>query len=516
MAQKNPKIILVKEDIDTQAFAADCVKSAATIDALTVMQTDFQPEENTVQVNNEGSFFVANLSKQESKRVESASEVVAVVDDEEVFAFYEAPVAEQSTYARTGNGLAYDLYRQEEHSLPLDREEIEALDKEIYPTWNGDEEQVSLEQLNLLSTIEHKGDIDFDLELRLNEIVTGTGAQPFDGGPDALAATSTTEDIIQLTRQVLDRLRRQNGGLEVSDQDIETALRAIGIEDRMRARIFADVILPNLRMVYAPAAWRFTRGARARVAVLDTGIDPTHRDLRVVGGVSFVPGLSNWRDDHGHGTHCAGIIAALANGRGIVGVAPQADLFAVKVLNRRGSGRLSWILNGLMWCARFGMHVANLSLGSGASTHDPSVFNPAYEHIGRMLRRRGILCVAAAGNGGHRPVGNPARCPSFMAVSAIDFRRRLTTFTNVGPQVEICAPGYQVLSTIPGGYRRMSGTSMATPHVAGAAALVKSRHPALHGDSIRLRLMLTATDLGSPGRDWAFGHGLANCYQAIL
>ena len=111
---------------------------------------------------------------------------------------------------------------------------------------------------------------------------------------------------------------------------------------------------------------------------------------------------------------------------------------------------MSWILNGLMWCYRARMHVVNLSLGSRVTTHNPRVFNAAYEHVGRRLRSRGILLVAAAGNDHHRPVSNPARCPSYLAVSALDRRRRLTTFTNVGPQIELSAPGQGILSTFPG------------------------------------------------------------------
>lgn len=131
------------------------------------------------------------------------------------------------------------------------------------------------------------------------------------------------------------------------------------------------------------------------MAVVDTGIAPRHPDLRVYGGASFVPGVTRWHDDHYHGTHVAGTIAAAMNRRGVVGVAPAARLYAVKVLDRRGRGQTSWILNGLAWCYRYRMHVVNLSLGSGATTHSTSNYSRAYENAGRLLRRRGILPVAA-------------------------------------------------------------------------------------------------------------------------
>ena len=155
------------------------------------------------------------------------------------------------------------------------------------------------------------------------------------------------------------------------------------------------------------------------------------------------------------------------------------------------------------------------------NTHNPNVYSRAYEAAGRALRRRGILPIAAAGNSGRRGsrgypfVGNPARCPSFMAVSSVDCKRRRSAFSSFGPQVEITAPGSNVWSTYPPNtYKRLSGTSMACPHVAGVAALVKARRPTWSGDRIRLHLLRTATDLGSPGRDWFYGFGLVNAYRA--
>jgi subtilisin family serine protease len=509
--EKKPKIVLYKEDIDGRDFATVSVEAANVVDAFEVMMTDFVPEINDVPVNDEGKFFVANLTDSEAREMADKSEVEDVVDDIEVFALEQTPLDPMEGE----DGFDDDLALGE---LELDPEDIEALEEDPYPEWNPeDPEDILLtpEEARLLTQLDPSV-TEEDIELE-HQLLEGTLE-----GVDEVSAERIwlpkipipREKLIKLVKCILKCMLEQGGKAEeMSDEDIEAMLRSAGAEEEVLRR--RDIILPNIRQIYAPQAWRYSTGAGVRVAVVDTGIDPRHPDLRVYGGVSYVPGVTSWRDDHGHGTHCAGIIAASINGRGIVGVAPRARLYAVKVLNRRGSGMLSWILNGLMWCYRAGMHVVSLSLGSRERTHDPNVYNKAYEHVGRILRRRGILCIAAAGNDYHRPVGNPARCPSYMAVSAIDSRRRLATFTSVGPQVEICAPGVNILSTVPGGYRRMSGTSMACPHVSGVAALVKSRRRTWHGDRIRVHMWKTAFDLGTPGRDWAFGYGQVNAFRAV-
>jgi subtilisin len=500
MAETRARIILYKEGIDGQDLASTSVRSANVVDAFEVMQTDFEPGDNDIPVNSDGNFFVAKMTDSKAKEWEKKPEVEMVVDDIEVFALGNSSMEDDAF----DDGMATG-------ALELEQDDIDALEEDPYPEWDADEEQLSPEQLNMLTQLEPSID-ESDMEDEM-DLLEGTA----EASAEQLRIPGIPKGtLIKLIKCVLKCVLEQKGSAEdVNAEDIESALNSAGIQDGVMATAAADVILWNLRMIYAPYAWRYSKGNRVRVAVVDTGIDSRHPDLNVCGGVSYVPGVTSWRDDHGHGTHCAGIIAAARNRRGIIGVAPRARLYAVKVLNRRGSGMLSWILNGLDWCYRARMHVVSLSLGSRFSKHDPKQFNAAYERMGRILRKRGILCVAAAGNDSHRPVGNPARCPSFMAVSAIDSRRRLASFTNVGPQVEICAPGVSIRSTVPGGYRKMSGTSMACPHVSGVAALVKARRPTWHGDRIRAHMMRTALDLGRPGRDWAFGTGLVNAYRAV-
>ncbi len=283
----------------------------------------------------------------------------------------------------------------------------------------------------------------------------------------------------------------------------------------------------NIAMVGADRVWSRVTGSGVKVAILDTGIDDDHPDLSVSGGVSMVPAVTSWDDDHGHGTHCAGIVGARNNATGVVGVAPGSALYAVKVLDGNGSGRLSWILAGMGWAVDNNMAVASMSLGSNVTSPDADC-TLAYQRAAERLEAAGCLVVAAAGNNGRdvtNPwVGNPARCSGFMAVAAVDRNRKLADFSSRGPAslcsncgVEISAPGVSISSTVPGGgLGTKSGTSMACPHVSGAAALLKELHPSWTPSRIRARLRATAQDLGVPGDDPGFGSGLLDCYQAVF
>ncbi len=277
-------------------------------------------------------------------------------------------------------------------------------------------------------------------------------------------------------------------------------------------------------MVKANRVWDRVTGRGAKVAILDTGVDEEHPDLSVCGGRSFVPGVGSWQDDVGHGTHCAGIVGARNNRAGVVGVAPEALLYAGKVLGQRG-GKVSWILAGMGWAAREGMDVVSMSLGSTAEKDASCTM--AYQRAAEKINRQGGFVVAAAGNSGdkERPwVNQPARCSAFMAVAAVDRDKKLADFSSRGPAslperggVEIAAPGVTVRSTYPGGeYKELSGTSMACPHVSAAAALLKEQHPSWSPEKIRERLKRSAEDLGKPGDDPRVGSGLLNCEKAVF
>lgn len=278
----------------------------------------------------------------------------------------------------------------------------------------------------------------------------------------------------------------------------------------------AETVPWGVAAVKAPAAWECSQGHVIKVAVVDTGIDGTHPDLAANyrGGISFVPTESTPMDFNSHGSHCAGTIAARLNGVGVVGVAPAAYLYAVKVLSRTGAGQFSWIIAGIDWCIKNGMRIVSMSLGaSSAPTALEAICNAAWS--------KGLLLVAAAGNDGPPPpgtassVGVPARYQSVIAVSAIDSSNVITPFSSRGPEVELCAPGANVLSTIPGGaYGTKSGTSMACPHVSGAAALAWGGHRYANNVTIRRLLAWTSDNLGIPGRDSLYGYGRVDAEQA--
>ncbi len=246
-----------------------------------------------------------------------------------------------------------------------------------------------------------------------------------------------------------------------------------------------------------------------KVCIIDTGYDINHPDLQsstsIVTGHSQV-GSSWTQDGHGHGTHVAGTIAALGgNNQGVAGVNRngQLKLHIVKVFNDSGGWtRTSDLIRAVENCAAAGATVVNMSLG-GAS------FSQATRDAFQKVYNNGILLVAAAGNDSSDRYSYPASYSSVMSVAAVDINNERAHFSQFNDQVDIAAPGVDVLSTIPGGrYARFNGTSMASPHVAGVAALVWSHFPSKTAQEIRQALESTAQDLGSPGRDDSFGHGL--------
>lgn len=506
MAETRPKIVVIKEGFTADAVAKESVskviKKAQIMDAVTTMETDFEPDESTVLANEEFRLVFSRMTDAQAKGLAGKAGVESVEDDEVVNAWADEDPNEIDDF---GDEF---LELDEEATLEIDEAMADIADVEI--------EAVTPEHAALASQL--TPDVS---ELEIDE--AGNIMSIGESDPQQVEAAGIPRDkIFALVKCVIKCAIEQFAGKvqDVPDEKISEMLAGLDLPGGLETvRAAQDYITCGLRIIYAPPAWRYSTGAGVRVAVVDTGITPRHPDLRVYGGASFVPGVTRWYDDHYHGTHVAGTIAASMNQRGVVGVAPAARLYAVKVLNRRGSGYTSWILNGLAWCYRYGMHVVNLSLGSGATTHSTSNYSRAYENAGRLLRSRGILPVAAAGNSGStsRPyVGNPGRCPSFMAVSSIDCNRRRSPFSSYGPQVEICAPGTSVWSTFPPtGYRQLSGTSMAAPHIAGVAALVKRRYPSWTGDRIRVHLWRTAMDLGYPGRDWLFGYGQVRAYHAV-
>lgn len=240
-------------------------------------------------------------------------------------------------------------------------------------------------------------------------------------------------------------------------------------------------------------------GREVKVGVLDTGVDSSHPDIgrNVKGSIDAIGGSASARDDNGHGTHVSGTIAAMRNGIGVVGVAPEASVYSVKVLDSRGSGKLSTLVQGMEWCVNQQIKVVNLSLSSSKE-------NQTFRDVVLSARRAGITMVCAAGNSGPsaNTVGYPARYIETIAVAAIDDHDSVPNFSSRGREIAVSAPGVDVLSTWPGRkYRKSSGTSMAAPHVTGAVALMLEANPALTPSEIKSILQSTAVPLAGAGPD---------------
>ncbi|MFQ5969916.1 MAG: S8 family serine peptidase [Nitrososphaerales archaeon] len=270
--------------------------------------------------------------------------------------------------------------------------------------------------------------------------------------------------------------------------------------------------------INAPAAWDTTIGdTSAIIAIVDTGVQCNHEDLeRCMQGKDFVNNDKKANDDHGHGTHVAGTAAAtINNAKGIAGMA-QGKILPVKVLNSKGSGTWSQVANGITFAANKGATVINLSLGGSSGS-------TALQDAVNYALGKGSLVVAAAGNSG--PCSDciiyPAAYSGVIAVTCTDQTDKQCSFSSSGPEADLAAPGYSILSTYIGNsYKQMSGTSMSTPHVSGVAALIKSAlFPSDPTNSrmieIRDKLITTATDLGAKGHDEIFGHGLVNAFDAV-
>lgn len=255
------------------------------------------------------------------------------------------------------------------------------------------------------------------------------------------------------------------------------------------------------------------KGVGVKVAIIDSGVDYGHVDLddnfETLLGYDFVNDDNDPMDDNGHGTHVAGTVAAEDNGDvmvGVVGVAPGASLYALKVLDSKGSGRYSDVIAALQWCVDHKIQITNNSYGSSG---DPGVI--VKEAFDNAYSAR-ILHIAAAGNSGNSyGVGDniiyPARYDSVIAVAATDKSDKRASWSSTGSDLELSAPGVAINSTLlGGGYGEKSGTSMASPHVAGTAALVI----AAGISDVRAQLQNTADDLGAIGWDSKYGYGLVD------
>ncbi len=278
--------------------------------------------------------------------------------------------------------------------------------------------------------------------------------------------------------------------------------------------------------IKATPAWEEAKGdAEVLIAVLDSGVDRTHPDLaaKVVSpGHDFANDDDDATDDNWHGTHVAGIAAADTNNtEGVAGVAWNCKVLPVKVTEADGSGYYSWVIDGIVWAADHGAKVINLSLGG-------DVDDPSLEEACKYAHDKGVVIVAAAGNDYGGPVLFPAAYDNYvLGVTATDYNDEPADFSNSGPQVDVAAPGVYILGPVPGWsvpegdlpYLFASGTSQATPHVAGMAALILSLKPELGPDDIMKVIRYTADDVNKstrPGRDDDIGYGRINMERALV
>lgn len=286
----------------------------------------------------------------------------------------------------------------------------------------------------------------------------------------------------------------------------------------------AEIVDYGVKMLNIPAHWFETKGEGIGVAILDTGIDLEHPDLKSNLKLALdFSGENDPRDRHGHGTHVAGIIGANDNQSGIIGIAPRCNLFSLKVLTSQGAGTDAMLHNALRWVLHnhktHNIRVVNMSLGSP----EP---NPALLQVLIQLRDQGVICLCAAGNEGQAGSGSstvnfPARYweqEACMSIGAVNEIERAAFFSSTGPNhVTFVGPGANIFSTYPGGkYARLSGTSMATPAIVGLVTLLLAAHKPVDLDKNALLTLKEVVehmkefskDLGTMGYDSQYGWGL--------
>jgi thermitase len=285
-----------------------------------------------------------------------------------------------------------------------------------------------------------------------------------------------------------------------------------------------------LKKVRAAEAWQITRGsADIKIAVVDTGADLGHPALRsqIVGSTNVIGwrgklGLASAKDDNGHGTHCAGVAAAAANGEGISGMAPGCKLLIAKALGADGAGATSDIVRGIRWATSQGADVISLSVGG----EDDSA---AMRDAVKDAIASGIVVVAAMGNEGKTLKNYPAAYPGVIAVGATNAQDKVSAFSTRGSWISVAAPGANILSTTPTykvfmskadngalgtTYGQLSGTSMATPLVAGVAALIKSKNPRWTPAQVKKAIERSAVPL-TQAFNTSSGHGRVDAAAAL-
>lgn len=269
----------------------------------------------------------------------------------------------------------------------------------------------------------------------------------------------------------------------------------------------------NLPSIEAEKGWKLSKGNdQVIIAVLDTGVQSNHPDLqgKLIAGTNIVDSAAEPDDDVGHGTHVSGIIGATVNnGEGVAGVSWYNKIMPIKVLDNSGAGSTYSVAKGIIWAVDHGAKVINMSLGNYAQAdflHDAIKY--AYE--------RDVVMIAASGNDNTERPGYPAAYPEVFAVASTNSKKEKSSFSNFGDYIDVAAPGDSIASTYPGSqYAALSGTSMASPHVAALAGLIRSVNPDLTNVEVMEIMRTSAIDLGTKGKDIYFGYGEIDVDKAL-
>lgn len=269
----------------------------------------------------------------------------------------------------------------------------------------------------------------------------------------------------------------------------------------------------NLPAIGTEQGWKVSRGKEdIEIAIVDTGVDLNHPDLRnrLVKGYNVIDEKAEPDDDNGHGTHVAGIIASETNNNeGVAGMTWFSKIMPVKAMGAKGYGTTFDIAKGIIWAVDNGADVINLSLGN----YQPS---RVLEEAVRYAFERDVVMVSAAGNDGSNQPTYPSAYPEVISVAAVDHNGNRASFSNYGSYIDIAAPGVYIPSTyFNEQYAALSGTSMAAPHVAGLAALIKSINPELKSSEVIRIIKNSAIDLGQQGKDIDYGNGLIDVNSAL-
>lgn len=268
------------------------------------------------------------------------------------------------------------------------------------------------------------------------------------------------------------------------------------VELEQEVGVLGEVVLSNIVRVSAPSVWNVTKGDGVNIAVLDTGV-ASHLDLNIAGGYSVVS--EDYTDSNGHGTAMAGVASALLNNEGLVGVAPNANLYSVKIMEN-SVGELSDAIAGVEWAIDNEMDIVSMSFGMES-------YSQIFKEVLQDAYDSGILLVGASGNNGD-DILYPAGYNSVIAVGAVDESDERADFSAYGEDLELVAPGVNINSTSITDYSVGQGTSYSTAHVAGVAALIWAYNNTLSNEQLRAKLQTDALDLGVEGKDLFYGYGL--------